>query len=220
MKLAALLFFVWTLVVFSLKFFRIPDDFEHLKVWFLLSAAVWVLSCSFIWRSRGIVLMLSWCVLSLSLFFIVLRTPALIGYSVDVSTSASNFPTIQDDDIIISRHFDLDYSRGVFVGFSWNNTLYRKRIHGVSGDEISLCNGKVYVNGMSLSAERKFTLEHQTDTGCNSKDEPLILGTDEFYLLGDNPKNSYDSRVFGPVKRSAIIANSLYKISSGKPGDL
>lgn len=31
------------------------------------------------------------------------------------------------------------------------------------------------------------------------------LGTDEFFLLGDQPKHSLDSRMFGPVRRQELI---------------
>ena len=33
----------------------------------------------------------------------------------------------------------------------------------------------------------------------------LQLGEDEYFLLGDNPPNSRDSRHYGPIKRSAIV---------------
>ncbi len=49
---------------------------------------------------------------------------------------------------------------------------------------------------------------------------PVTLGPDELYLLGDNRTNSHDSRHFGPVPRSAVVAKVLFVFAaSGKELD-
>lgn len=42
-------------------------------------------------------------------------------------------------------------------------------------------------------------------------DEPL--GEDEYFLLGDNPPNSRDSRHYGPVKRAALVGTVRRRVS-------
>lgn len=37
----------------------------------------------------------------------------------------------------------------------------------------------------------------------------VVLGEDEYFLLGDNMALSRDSRIFGPVKRSALLGKVL-----------
>lgn len=41
-------------------------------------------------------------------------------------------------------------------------------------------------------------------------EEPLLLlGSDEYFVLGDNRAHSYDSRYFGPIKRTEIIGKMI-----------
>ncbi len=49
----------------------------------------------------------------------------------------------------------------------------------------------------------------------------LVLGPDEYYVLGDNRQESSDSRSWGPIPRSRILARVIYRYwpvhSIGKP---
>ena len=39
----------------------------------------------------------------------------------------------------------------------------------------------------------------------------IVLGADEFFVLGDNRENSYDSRRFGPVDRNLIVGRAWFR---------
>ncbi len=84
---------------------------------------------------------------------------------------------------------------------------YVKRIIGLPGETIAFHEGRVYVNGQPLA-------ESYIDgaiTYCYyGRWCSLKVPDDSVYVLGDNRMNSSDSRVFGPVKESAIIGKVIF----------
>jgi signal peptidase I len=68
-----------------------------------------------------------------------------------------------------------------------------KRVIGIPGDQVVGRDSRVYVNG--------FKADDITTASFKRAD----LGTDEYFLLGDNRSFSQDSRDFGPVPRNAIF---------------
>jgi len=78
-----------------------------------------------------------------------------------------------------------------------------KRVIGVGGETIALKEGKVYVNGRKLVEPY---LPPTTPTyGCSVRDEVFHCAPGTYFLLGDNRKNSIDSRTYGPVPRQNIL---------------
>jgi len=66
-----------------------------------------------------------------------------------------------------------------------------KRVMGLSGETIELVNGKVLINGHEL--EQTFNSIPEEDSFG-----PVIVPSGEYFLLGDNRANSYDSRYWNP----------------------
>lgn len=78
-----------------------------------------------------------------------------------------------------------------------------KRIIGMSGDIVSLKEGQVYLNGRKLIEPY---LPAGTPTfGSSFEEQVFHLGPGYYFLLGDNRKNSVDSRTYGPVARKNIL---------------
>lgn len=45
---------------------------------------------------------------------------------------------------------------------------------------------------------------------CGTVDmEAIVLETDEIFLMGDNRPQSFDSRMFGPIKKELIIGQAF-----------
>ena len=87
---------------------------------------------------------------------------------------------------------------------------YVKRIIGLPGETIRIEDGQIYINGKLL--EEHFGKETMTDPGrCV---EEILLGEDEYFVLGDNRNVSKDSRFveIGNVKRSAMIGKVWARI--------
>jgi len=87
-----------------------------------------------------------------------------------------------------------------------NNII--KRVLGLPGDFIEIKDGYVYRNGQRVD-------ENYLDNVDTSERKPeyssIMLGDDEFYILGDNRPVSLDSRTFGPVERSRIVGEVLIR---------
>ena len=86
------------------------------------------------------------------------------------------------------------------------STVYIKRIIGTPGDQINIeSNGSIFVNDIEL--------EIQNVNNTNNGDIFNIkLSENEYFLVGDNRENSFDSRMFGPISRDRIIGKAYLKI--------
>ncbi|MBI3669267.1 MAG: signal peptidase I [Acidobacteria bacterium] len=81
---------------------------------------------------------------------------------------------------------------------------YVKRVIGLPGDTVEIRRGTVWVNGAPLA-------EPYLDArpNPNEKFAPLKVPPASYFVMGDNRENSYDSRYWGFVPRSAIVGTPL-----------
>ena len=85
-----------------------------------------------------------------------------------------------------------------------NQTEYYsiKRVVGLPGETVLIQNGQVYINGNPLS-----------DRPVESEIRTAGLGENEYFVLGDNPDDSQDSRYpsVGNIKKSEILGRIKVK---------
>ncbi len=93
---------------------------------------------------------------------------------------------------------------------------YVKRIIGLPGETVTMdIEGKIYINGQLLN--ENYALEEPflvQSLGILSGDNEIVLGEDEYFVLGDNRNNSKDSRSSDPgnVKKEYIIGKVVLRI--------
>lgn len=79
-----------------------------------------------------------------------------------------------------------------------------KRVYGLPGETIKCENGVIYIN------DRKIDDPYATNE--TSDFEAVTLGSNEYFLLGDNRSISLDSRIIGPVHRKDIEGHTDFII--------
>lgn len=94
-----------------------------------------------------------------------------------------------------------------------DNTYYIKRIIGLPGETVQIMDdGSIYINGERL--EENYGMEVIKPETIGRAAEPIELGDDEYFVMGDNRNNSSDSRtdMVGNIKRENIIGKAWLRI--------
>lgn len=88
-----------------------------------------------------------------------------------------------------------------------NTHYYVKRVVATPGDEVEFIDGRLYVNG---EPEEKEEYDKIADPGI--AESKIVLGDDEYFVLGDNRNNSEDSRSgnIGPVNKRLIAGKAWF----------
>ena len=94
-----------------------------------------------------------------------------------------------------------------------DNTYYIKRIIGLPGETVQIMDdGSIYINGEKL--EENYGMEVIKPETIGRAAEPIELGDDEYFVMGDNRNTSSDSRtdMVGNIKRENIIGKAWLRI--------
>ena len=94
-----------------------------------------------------------------------------------------------------------------------DNTYYIKRIIGLPGETVQIMDdGSIYINGEKL--KENYGMEVIKPETIGRAAEPIELGDDEYFVMGDNRNNSSDSRtdMVGNIKRENIIGKAWLRI--------
>lgn len=151
-------------------------------------------------------------IIVLCIFFVpryVLQRTIVDGYSME--------NTLQNEDNLlvekVSYHFSDPKRFDVIVFYPFGKDVdayYIKRVIGLPGETIQIVGDTIYIDGEVL--EEDFGKDPMTESGIAA--EPLTLGEDEYFVLGDNRKVSEDSRYeeVGPVSRDKIEGKAILRI--------
>jgi signal peptidase I len=160
-------------------------------------------------------------ILSTSLYILVVLCITylvihFVGQRTQVSGSSME-PTLSNDDNLIvdkiSYRFK-DPERFDIIVFPFQyeeKTYYIKRIIGLPGETVQIDEeGNILINGEIL--EENYGKEVIQNPGRAY--EPITLGDDEYFVMGDNRNNSTDGRdpAVGNIKREDIIGKAWLRI--------
>ncbi len=160
--------------------------------------------------STGLYLLIVLCLTYLVIAFVGQRTEV---------NGASMEPTLSDEDNLIVDKITYrfhDPERFDIIVFPYKfkeKTYFIKRIIGLPGETVQIdAEGNIYIDGEIL--EEGYGREVISAEHIGLAGEPITLGADEYFVMGDNRNNSTDSRVaqVGNIKRDDIIGRAWLRI--------
>ena len=149
-------------------------------------------------------------------FVIVFLITHFIGQRTVVSGSSMEDTLSDGDNLIVDKisyrlHDPKRFDVIVFPYQYEDDTYYIKRIIGLPGEMVYIdSNGTIYINGEELVED--YGTEIMLNAGLASSE--IMLGEDEYFVLGDNRNNSTDSRfeAVGNIKGEDIVGRAWCRV--------
>ncbi len=110
---------------------------------------------------------------------------------------SSMYPTLEGDEImLLNKLGSIDRFDIVVLKLDGDDDNLIKRIIGMPGETVEIKENQIYINDELLEDPYGYGVTYNID--------PVTLGSDEYFILGDNRNISLDSRVFGKIHESEI----------------
>ncbi len=144
-------------------------------------------------------------------FFII----TFVGQRTYVSGSSMENTLSDGDNLIVDKisYRFTDPKRFDIIVFPFRykeKVYYIKRIIGMPGETVRIEDGRIYIDGEVL--QESYGREVIKNAGL--AEEPIELGEDEYFVLGDNRNDSTDSRdpSVGVLRRDELIGRAWVRI--------
>jgi len=128
----------------------------------------------------------------------------------------SMFATLDDNDYLIANKIDYRLhppQRGDIVILrppTDNSKDFIKRVIALPGERLLIRDGVVYINGHKL--DEPYLPEAWTVFNNWGGTDGVVMGPDQYFVMGDNRNKSQDSRSFGPITRDRIDGRAWFRI--------
>ena len=141
---------------------------------------------------REIISTILYLLVVVALTFLFVR---YVGQRTHVNGSSMNVTLEDGDNLIVDKisYRFKDPERFDIIVFPYQykeDTYYIKRIIGLPGETVQVIDGMVYIDGELLDESYGKEVMNSAGVALN----PIELGEDEYFVLGDNRSESYDSR--------------------------
>lgn len=113
-------------------------------------------------------------------------------------------------DIVIACLPDKIAKLGLLRGYLMNGTCPNgaipvlKRVIASDGDLVEVEERGIRVNGVEIKQSKILTKDSRNRKLTSVLGQSFLLGENEIWLFGENSKNSWDSRYYGPININQI----------------
>ncbi|MFA6315074.1 MAG: signal peptidase I [Candidatus Paceibacterota bacterium] len=149
-------------------------------------------------------------IISIPIRYFIAEPFIVNGASMDPTFATGQFLIVDR----LSYRFE-EPKRGDVIVFQYPNnpsTYYIKRIIGLPGESLHIKDGHVTIASSTLHEEINLD-EPYISSSHLSKDYLDVTLTDtEYFVMGDNRTQSYDSRVWGPLDRDLIVGRPIVRL--------
>ena len=163
----------------------------------------------FIWIARIALV----CVIAFGLVWYFGQKVSVIGDSMN--------PQLENGDITLINRLVYNMrkpKKGEVIAFkpngNENSHYYIKRVIGLPGETIEYVDGEILIDSEAIEEDYNTTKIEE----LGLLEEPITLGKEEYFVLGDDRQNSEDSRManVGNVKQSEIAGKVWLVVSPMK----
>ncbi len=154
-----------------------------------------------IWENLEVMLIALLIVIPIRVF--VIQPFIVYGSSMEPNFYSRDYLII--DEISYRFRSPLRYEVIVFKAPNQPSHYYIKRIIGLPNEKIEIKDNKIVitdVKGETFELEEKYLKGENVNTSGSLS---LELGSNQYFVLGDNRSASYDSRNWGPLNKDLII---------------
>lgn len=145
--------------------------------------------------------------IAILVIILLLRFFVIDLYNVD--GSSMDYTLANDELVMGSRYFKIDRFDVIVYDVPEHKKRYIKRVIGLPGDKIEYKNDQLYIN--DLAYDEPYLDQKKAEFSTNFTYDFSIerIPEGQYFVLGDNRRNSIDSRRHGPVEESKILSKTF-----------
>lgn len=131
--------------------------------------------------------------------FFVITTVVVNGTSMN--------DTLHNKDIMLLDEISMRFSnfkRFDIIVIKTNRNKIIKRVIALPGETVECINNVIYVNGKEL--------KENYGKGITEDFDKVVVGKNEYFVLGDNREHSLDSRIIGKISKKDIMGRAFFII--------